>query len=203
MKKPNRLPLILILLIGIMAPLASTLLFYFAPPQNNTAAGELLNATAAPKQWNLDDGKWTLLYASDNTCGTACQQRLCQMRQLRLMLPGSYFRLRRAWLTSENTTDNIQDLTATNDCGETRAAAFSEDAKEVNIGEGVIKIIGDLNTLPAPRDKLSREDYLYLTDPDGFLIMRFPPEVDAYSIRGDLKKLLKISKGRRDIKINQ
>ena len=40
----RRLPLILIVLIGVGAPAASTLLFYFSPPSASASGGELLVA---------------------------------------------------------------------------------------------------------------------------------------------------------------
>ena len=89
----RRFPLVLIMLIGILTPVAATLLFYLSPPSNNTARGEILLPQPLPADWNLNTGKWTLLYASIGKCLPPCQKRLCQMRQLRLMLPGSYLRL--------------------------------------------------------------------------------------------------------------
>ena len=44
------------------------------------------------------------------------------------------------------------------------------------------------------------EDYLYLADPAGRMVMRFAPEVTIYEIRSDLKRLLKLSKGWRQVK---
>lgn len=194
----KRRPLLLILLIGVLTPLASTLLFYFAPPQQHTARGEILAPQKTPPQWNLAGGKWTLLYAGDNPCGKACRQRLCQMRQLRLMLPGHYFRLQRAWLQKQQSPP--LSLVTSGDCGEARAAAFADTAQQVNVTDGVLAVAGDNGTLPAPASGLKRADYLYLIDPDGNTAMRFAPNLDIYAIRKDLAKLLKLSKGRRQVK---
>lgn len=194
----RRLPLLLILCIGVLTPLASTLLFYFAPPSEHTARGEILPPLQTPASWELQNGKWTLLFVSENGCGEECKKRLCQMRQLRLMLPGHYLRLQRAWLRPEN-ADETPPITASADCGESRAAAFAETAEEVNITEGVLMIRGNAENLPPPAEGKTRADYLYLTDPAGIYAMRFPPQLDAYAVRKDLAKLLKLSKGRRKI----
>lgn len=198
----RRLPLILIILIGVMTPVAATMLYYLAPPKTNTAQGEVLPPQSAPKQWGLDAGKWTLLYASnESACSPACQKRLCQMRQLRLMLPGHYFRLQRAWLRPDG-TDKTPLIETSADCGEIRAAEYAADAPEVNVSEGVLSLHGDMTDLPSPNSPHQRADYLYLIDPDGVIAMRFSPALDAYAVRKDLAKLLKISKGRRQEGVN-
>ena len=194
----RRFPLVLIMLIGILTPVAATLLFYLSPPSNNTARGEILLPQPLPADWNLNTGKWTLLYASTGTCLPPCQKRLCQMRQLRLMLPGSYLRLQRVWLRPPQSSPP-PNLTAAADCGETRAAAFADSARQINITDGLLHIDGDINRLPPPSDNTRRTDYLYLIDPAGIAAMRFSPQLDIYTVRKDVAKLLKISKGRKTI----
>lgn len=191
MKKKT--PLFLILAAGILTPAAATLLFYLAPPKNITARGEILPPTRAPEQWNLEkDGKWTLLFASE-TCGALCQKRLCLMRQLRLSLPGAYPRIRRVWLRPPSATNITEDISASADCGEPRAAAFAAEAKTVNITEGVLQIRGEFSNLPAAK-QIPPEKYLYVIDPSGFYALRFAPDLDGYAVGKDVKKLLKISK---------
>lgn len=202
-----RAPLILILLIGIMTPVGATLLYYFAPPESRVSVGEILPPQQTPAKWQLANGKWTLLLASEGECGEQCIKRLCQMRQLRLMLPGHYLRVQRAWLRPQSHTpangnnhkEELPELYASTDCGEERAAEYAPSAEEANITAEVLSLTGDLNTLPAPAPGKVQSDYLYLSDPAGVLAMRFPPELTAYQIRKDLAKLLKISKGRRQI----
>ncbi|MGI9306829.1 MAG: hypothetical protein ACR2P5_05935 [Gammaproteobacteria bacterium] len=197
----KRLPLILILCAGISAPLAATLLFYFAPPQTATARGEILPPRQTPAPWALDGGKWTLLFADNGGgCGATCQKRLCQMHRLRLMLPGHYLRMQRAWLrpnpqnndAAESDADNIA---VSSDCGEARAAVFAAAAKTIKPAKGVLQIRGAAADLPAPAAGLAREDYLYLIDPSGVWAMRFAPRLGIYDIRQDLARILKLSKG--------
>ena len=189
----KRLSLILIIAIGILTPLVSTLLFYFSPPAKHTAIGEILPLAKTPAAWKLNNNKWTLLYANNAPCGEQCQKRLCQMRQLRLMLPGYYLKIQRAWL--QNQPAPLPSITTSNDCGEARAANLAKTAKKVNITDGIIQIIGDIHALPSPATNFTRADYLYLIDPKGNIAMRFNPKLGAYEIRKDLAKLLKIDKG--------
>ncbi|MDM5146845.1 hypothetical protein NQX30_00370 [Candidatus Persebacteraceae bacterium Df01] len=196
MKK--RWPLVLIILISVLTPVASTLLFYFSPPTAHTENGDLLSPTSLPA-WgsSVEKGKWALLQAAPGECGDDCQRRLCRMRQLRLMLPGHYLRLQRAWLMPD--ADEPTSQMTTSDCGETLAAAFSERAAEVSVSDNVLILRGNITDLPVAAPGLQRSDYLYLVDPAGLLFMRFAPTLDIYEIRKDMAKLLKISKGRRRI----
>ncbi len=210
----------MILAIALLAPLSATALFYLRPPQTATHNGEIIQAqTTLPapswrkaaggkpetKQWR---GKWALLQISESpSCESECRRRLCQMRQLRLMLPGNYFRLHRAWLIKEENgdgNDNTGDknknpppksIIAENNCGDPRAAKLQ--TRKVNILQGVEILRGKTTNLPPPKKGLRRKDYIYLTDPAGRLAMRFPPELTPYQIRSDLKRLLKLSKGWR------
>lgn len=115
------------------------------------------------------------------------------------MLPGHYLRLQRAWLRPENADETAPEIMASADCGESRAAAFAETAGQVNVTEGVLTIRGNAEDLPPPAAGKTRAEYLYLTDPAGIYAMRFPPQLDAYAVRKDLAKLLKLSKGRRKV----
>ena len=166
-------------------------------------------------------GKWTLLQTTPAAvCDEQCRRRLCQMRQLRLMLPGNYLRLRRVWLINDNGGGNInpddetggsitiggeidKTITANSDCGEidtAAAAAARRRATEVDILQGVARMRGDSEVLPTAAADLRREDYLYIIDPAGRIAMRFSPTLTIYEIRADLSRLLKLSKGWRQAK---
>ena len=215
MARANKTPLILILAIALLTPLASTALFYLWPPSGATHHGEVLNAPALlpPREWRLHNGekinaeqwrgKWALLHTTTTShCNEQCRRRLCQMRQLRLMLPGNYFRVRRAWLISGDESISPpsgrwlgggEPIKAKSDCGEARAS--ERDSSEVDILQGVEVLRGDIKTLPAPAGNYTREDYIYLADPAGRLAMRFNPQLSVYEIRKDVSRLLKLSKG--------
>lgn len=200
--------LFLILLVAIIPPVAATLLFFYHPPIEQTNHGDLMSPVAMPtEEWQNHDGgdfsdeelrgKWVLWQAAAGACNTHCRRRLCRMRQLRLMLPGNYFRLRRGWLLTDG-QEPPNALTQGGDCGEVRAAGLQDVAQTVDVLNGVLLWRGDSKILPAAARP--PEDYLYLTDPAGRMVMRFPPEVTIYEIRTDLKRLLKLSKGWRQVK---
>lgn len=197
----NKLPLLLILFIGVVTPLASTALFFVWRPAEQTNHGEILPPLPPPaarraggeefslSQWR---GYWVLLAAGGGDCGEKCRQRLCRMRQLRLMLPGNYLRLRRAWLVTDEQPPPAA-MMEKSDCGEVADPALSARAATTDSLDGVEMLFGEAAGLPpAPRPAA---DYLYLLDPSGVWAMRFSPELTPYQIRQDMARLLKLSKG--------
>ena len=186
-------PLILIVAIGVGAPVLSTAMYFFWSPEARTHYGELLSPpVAVPSDWREVEGappdwggKWVLIRAGGSACGGECLRALCRMRQLRLMMHGDYHRVARAWLLTDDGAPE-GGLFATTDCGETRAAELREFAAEENVLEGVDLLRGGAEVLSA--------GWLYLADPNGLLVMRYPPDADLYKIRKDFRRLLKLSR---------
>lgn len=255
-QRAGRMPLVIIIAIAVLTPLASTIMFYLWQPAAATHKGEVIAATTPPAifpppSWQNtkakngereksgsnakgkkggDDwrgewrGKWVLLQTTPTAqCNEQCRRRLCQMRQLRLMLPGHYLRINRAWLINKtgggNATTDDDDNTktiggdnakgggddigespvmSTNDCGEIKSqSAAAKRAQEVDITNGIFILQGDNKTLPPPTGNWQRNDYIYLIDPAGRMAMRFSPTLTIYDIRKDLSRLLKLSRGWR------
>ena len=183
-------PLILILLIGAGAPILSTTMYFLWRPDSFTHYGELISPPREiPLEWRdaEQDGKWALLRAGPAACGLACRRELCRMRQLRLMMHGDYQRIARGWVLTDSGAP-ADSLTMTTDCGEARAAGLRERATEADILSGVGLLRGGSGVLA--------EGWLYVADPAGLLVMRYPPGADLYKIRKDFRRLLKLSKRR-------
>ena len=203
-------PLWLILAIGVLTPFLSTALFFFWQPDEQVNNGEILPPTAvAGEDWHiaggnafsLDEwrGQWVLLIGGDGVCDAACQKRLCRIRQMRLLLPGHYLRLRRVWLVTDNTPPP-DSLPQAGDCGEVSNVAIRERVRQEDVLLGVDKVFGGVDSLPAGGGRAAT-DYIYLIDPAGVWVMRFSPELTPAQIRQDMARLLKLSKGRRLIKV--
>lgn len=204
----QKLPLLFILLIGILTPLASTALYYGWRPTAQTNQGEILPPhpiTATAANWRRTDGTpftarewrgdWVLAVPADGDCDQNCRRRLCQIRQIRLMLPGNYLRLRRVWLITDATSPPTI-LTQKTDCGE----APHLRARTADILSGVETLHihpKDLPPSPPSPPQTPQTPHIYLIDPAGIWAMRFPPAMGAYQIQKDLKRLLRISKGRK------
>lgn len=204
----SRLPIILILAIGLCTPIASTLLYFWWTPDSYSNVGTVLTPNPISPTWQRTNaanvaagdspdwaGKWVILTASGGACGAACQQNLCQARQLHHMLYGHYFRVQRAWLVTDNTPPP-ETIRQNNDCGVVDADLLQDHVKSVETLEEVAVVHGAAATLPLG-DGAAPDDYLFLIDPQGRWAMRFTADTDIYKVRQDIKRLLKLSKGHK------
>lgn len=168
-------------------PVVASYLAYFVwQPSHFKNYGELIPQTPLPEleavQTAADDplaippkGHWTLLMVDSGRCEASCQTKLWQMRQLRLTQGKDADRVSRAWLVDD---------------GETPAPELLREYGGTVLipGEGGGGLAG---RLPAER---SPRDHLYLVDPLGNLMMRFPRDADPNRIKKDLIQLLKVSR---------
>jgi cytochrome oxidase Cu insertion factor (SCO1/SenC/PrrC family) len=178
----------LLLLVAVMiAPIAfSYMLFYWGSPSGSVNYGELIEFKKAlpnvalrqtnGEAFNISQlrGKWIMLVVDSGECGEPCRKKLYHMRQVRLMQNKKMDRIERVWLIDD---DKIPET------------VIKEDFK------GTIFISAQKNKLlkeiPA---KVSRHDHIYIIDPLGNLMMRFPKDIDPAKIAKDIKRLLKVSR---------
>jgi hypothetical protein len=185
----SRLPLILILLIALAAPLSATLLFYFWRPAQFTYSGEILppspppplakinGALFAPDEWR---GRWHLAQIAPAACDAQCRRRLCIMRQLRLMVNAK--RIRRVWLITDDDAPP-SSLQTSPDCG----LGAQARAEKVDVISGVLLLRADA----AARDWLGGGGGVYVVDERGRAAMRFADGASIYNMRDDVSRLLK------------
>jgi len=164
------------------APIAASYFaYYFAQPTGRTNYGELLQAPPLPPaRLELVDGsafdigrlkgKWVLLMVDSGRCDEFCRRKLFTLRQLRLAQGKDMERIERAWLIDD---------------GAMPPAAL------INEYEGTWMVRGAgselLSRLPA---QSSVADHIYVVDPLGNLVMRYPRNADPMRIIKDLARLL-------------
>ena len=175
-------------LIGVLcvAPVAASYFaFYVAPPDSHTNYGELLAARPLPEaRLQLVDGtvfglsrlkgKWILLMVDSGNCDKFCQRKLFNLRQLRLAQGKDMERIERAWLISDDAVPSAASVSAYQGTWLIRAAG-SELLKQ----------------LPVER---ALADHIYIVDPLGNLVLRYPRDADPGRIVKDLARLLKTSR---------
>jgi hypothetical protein len=113
-------------------------------------------------------GKWVLVTADAAACSAACERKLYIVRQVRRAQGKEMDRIDRLWLLTDGGKPRAELLAAL-DGGHIAAA----DAQL-------------LRALPNTAD-------IYLVDPLGNLMMRFPAEADPGKMIKDLQRLLKYS----------
>lgn len=176
----------LLLLMALMiAPIAlSYLLFFWGGPSGSVNYGELIDVKVLPDvalrktdgvTFNISQlrGKWIMLVVDSGMCDESCRKKLYFMRQVRLMQKTKMERIERVWLIDD---DKIPK------------SGIMKDFK----GTVLINAKGSemLKAIPA---KISQHDHIYMIDPLGNLMMRFPKDVDPSRMAKDLKRLLKVS----------
>jgi cytochrome oxidase Cu insertion factor (SCO1/SenC/PrrC family) len=128
--------------------------------------GELIT----PRPVSLDElrGKWVLVTFDAAACDAYCEKKLYFMRQVRRAQGKDMDRVERLWVLTDTHKPRADLLAAIEG---TRLAAFSPQGFPGN---------------PA--------DHIYLVDPLGNLMMRFPRDPDPSRMIKDLQRLLKYSR---------
>ena len=177
-RRSARLNLIAIATVALLPVVGSYVLYWFWKPAAFLNYGELL-ATAVPElhaQTGLPKlrGKWAFLIVDSGTCDEWCRRKLYIMRQVRLTQGKDMDRVERAWLLDDAAVPG--------------AALVSEYA-----GTYLLQAPGNalLAKLPASG---SVRDHIYLVDPLGNLVLRYPRDADPSRIKKDLSRLLRASR---------
>ena len=178
--------LLLLAAISLAPFVGSLLLYYFWKPQTFSNYGELvglvpLAGVTIPardgKLFRIDElrGNWVFLMADSGNCDDYCQSKLYVMRQIRLTQGKDQERIERVWLIPDGV----------------RPPPGIEGEYP---GTRIVMLAADdfLGRLPASD---SWRNHIYIVDPFGNLMMRFPRNVDPQRMKKDINKLMKISGG--------
>jgi hypothetical protein len=114
-------------------------------------------------------GKWVLVTADAAACDAACERKLYVVRQSRKAQGKEQARIERLWLLLDDATPRAELLAAIE-------------------GTRVVRDAGLARSLPGGGDGI------YLVDPLGNLMMRFPADADPARVLKDLQRLLKYSR---------
>lgn len=181
----GRLKMLLVLLVCASPVIASYVSYYFLKPDGRTNYGSLLEVKPLPhaplalldgKPFAMGEfkGKWLLVTIDGGACSDACIKKLYAMRQVRLAAGKDKERVERAWLIND-------------------AAALSTMTMREYDGTRMLRAPGAavLKEFPAAQHV---EDHIYLIDPLGNLVLRFPKDADPARMKKDLDRLLKYSR---------
>ena len=180
----NKLKLLLLVLLCASPIVLSNFAFHGGMATGTVNYGDLLEVKPLPGNAlnHSDDtifrirqlrGKWVMVTVDSGACNAACREKLYYMRQTRLMQHTEMDRVERLWLID----DDVMPETAIK---EEYKGTLRVKAKDSEM----------LTALPAAG---SQRDHIYLVDPLGNLMLRFPRNPDPALIAKDLKRLLKVS----------
>jgi hypothetical protein len=148
-----------------------------ADPTGNAAAATA-QSTAPARSGGLASlqGRWVMLVVAPGACDAGCRQRLYEIRQVRLTTGKDRDRVERAWIVSDDA---------------------APDPALLAQHEGLVLMRSDAATLARllPADPgTAVTDHIYIVDPLGNLMMRFPKDADPNRMKKDLAKLLRASR---------
>jgi hypothetical protein len=185
----GRLKMLAVLLVCAAPVIASYFTFYVVRPSAQRNYGTLIapvrglpdvQATAldgmATNLLALKD-QWLLVSVSGAACDAACEKHIYLQRQLRESLGRDKDRLDRVWLV----TDDAPVLPAL----VPQVNAPNVDAYALRVSQAQVAQW----LAPEPGHKLN--DHLYLVDPQGNWMMRFPADMDAVKAKRDIERLLR------------
>jgi hypothetical protein len=169
-----------------LAPfIAALLAYHYWQPQGGMNYGELIPARPLidPPLRHLDQrpfrlselkGKWILLQLDGADCAAACRAKLYNMRQVRLAQGREMERVERVWLILDE-------------------APLETLLMREYDGTRMLRAAGSPLLAEFPPAGGAR-DHIYVIDPLGNLMLRFPKNADPGRMHKDLVRLLKVSR---------
>lgn len=189
-RRSGRLKLVLMFLLFSLPVVASYTTYYVIKPQARTNYGALLEPQrdlpavvaqgldGAPIALASLRGKWLMLTVDASDCARDCEEKLWLMRQVRLTTGKDRDRVERVWLVS--------------DAGQVaqRLRAEYEGTLIARVDPAALR-----DALPPDERAGGRlSDHVFVVDPLGNVMMRFPKDADPQKVKKDIVKLLKVSR---------
>jgi hypothetical protein len=186
----GRMKMLLVMLVCAAPVVASYLTYYVIRPDARRSYGELVEpqrplpaAPAAtldgkPVQLSSLKGQWLLVSVAGGACDSECEKHLYLQRQLRESLGKDKDRVDWVWLVSDD-------------------APVRAELRPALAQATVLRVDGQqLKAWLTPAQQRAIPDHLYMVDPMGNLMMRFPAGLDlagAAKAKRDTERLLRAS----------
>lgn len=185
-KRRGRFKMILIALLCAAPIIAACLAYFVWQPSKRMNYGDLLQVHALPDPAlkSLDGtplrlsrlrGKWLMVSIDSGACAKACEDKLFLMRQMRLMQGRDMERMERVFLITDELPLTTLLIREYDGMRMLRVPASDEG-------------VALLRAFPAAD---SPNNHVYLVDPYGNLMMRFPPQPEPARMKKDLGVLFK------------
>jgi hypothetical protein len=188
-KGAGRWKLLLVVAICAAPMIASYLTYYVIKPSARNNYGALIDPREHPIPANLNgrlldgkavgldayQGRWLMIQAESGDCGDDCAKKLFSQRQLRVMQGKAADRIETVWLITDDKPLSTVLMRA------------YDGTRMIRVDAAALRAW--LPTEPGTRV----EDHIYLVDPLGHLMMRFPKDADPKKVKADMSKLLAAS----------
>ena len=190
-KMSGRWKMLALMLVCAAPVIASYFMYYVVRPEGRKNYGELIQParTLPAVQARLLDGtgyalpalqgQWLLVSVAGGACDEACQQRIYWTRQLREVMGRDKDRIERIWLVMDDAPVDAKLVP--------QVHAPLNDAQALRVDAATLAA-----WLPAAPDQ-KMQDHLYVVDPYGNLMLRWPAQIDAAKAKRDIHNLLRAS----------
>jgi hypothetical protein len=190
----GRLAMLAVLLVCALPVIASYVAYFWIRPDGRSNFGELIvpprpvpaalplaTLAGAPVRPGSLAGQWLLVVVADAACDARCERHLWLQRQLHETLGREKERVDKVWLVADGL-----------------GAAPATPRPEVLTGVGPQATVlrterAALAGWLAPAAGQALDAHLYLVDPRGDWMLRFPPDPDPAKTKRDVERLLRAS----------
>jgi cytochrome oxidase Cu insertion factor (SCO1/SenC/PrrC family) len=184
--RASRWPLFWVAVVAFAPFVLAYLTFYLWAPEARMNYGELIEparplpdapltlADGLPFRLGALRGKWVLMLTAPGACDEPCQRALYHMRQVRRAQGKNMDRIERVWLITDD-------------------AALDPALVRALEGMRFVRAAGS-TVLREPALAGDRPGHIYLVDPLGNLMLRFPHDADPGRILRDVSRLLRVSR---------
>lgn len=171
-------------LVCVAPVIASYVSYYWFRPAGHVNYGELLitrpvqeitGTLSDGKTFRLSDyrGRWLFVTADSTACDDACRRKLYATRQARTIQGREQERVMRVWLEATNAPAPSPQLLAQH--------------------PGLVVARVDADQWSALRGAIDPPQSIYLIDPLGNVVLRYPANPDIKRMAKDLERLLRAS----------
>lgn len=178
-------PLWLVAAVAAFPFVGSLVLYLLGGLDGRVNYGDLIEPFGVPREtmrrfdgepFRLEDlrGRWVLLQVDSGACGEQCRQRLYLQHQVWKLQGKNMHRVERVWLVDDGVRPDPALLQAGDGLRAVDAAGAALLARLPSAG--------------------SVRDHVYLIDPLGNVMLRFPRELDPVRMKKDLARLLRASR---------
>lgn len=185
--------LLLLVLVTLLPMMAAGFLYWsgWQPQGRSLSFGELLDpvrplpelaleaAGSRVKSFSALRGKWLLVSVTDRPCEDACRGTLHAMQQIRLAQGDHMRRVERVLVADQRRNNGLTGLTS----------EFPGTQIYTSDGRAVSTLA---KTLAAEAQGVAGN--LFIVDPKGNLVMRYPAAANASGVSKDLTRLLRLSR---------
>lgn len=190
-KTRRHLPLYVMLAITILPVVAAYIAYYVLPPSSRTNYGTLIEPqrpVPALPLTHLDGtafdlrslrGHWVFVMVDGGACDQRCADKLLMMRQQRTMTGKNRDQIERVWLISDQ---------------EPLPIVLMREYEGTHFVRAPVEPLRKFLALPdSPTSQL--QDHIWVIDPSGNLMLRWPPDPKINGVKRDIAKLLKVAAG--------